>query len=91
MVSTPREIRAALAGQEVADFDREYRRTMADAAESLDLSGVLSMLRRWQRVAWSTRNGSEAHHHMLATADVLRAGGNVVAESWEQTRARLGL
>ena len=89
--STPREIRAALRGQEVADFDREYRRTMADAAESLDLSGVVSMLRRWQRVAWSTQDDLDAHRHMLASVVKLGAGGGVVTESWQQTKARLGL
>jgi hypothetical protein len=89
--STPREIRAALTGAEVADFDREYRRTMADAAESLDLSGVVSMLRRWQRVVWSTRDDPDAHRHMLACADELDAGGDVATESWQQTKASLGL
>jgi uncharacterized protein DUF6247 len=47
--STPREIRATLTGEEIAHFDREYRQAMADAAESLDLSGVLSMLRHCLR------------------------------------------
>src|ERR1700761_5504424 len=89
--STPREVRAALRGQEVADFDREYRRTMADAAESLDLSGVVSMLQRWQRVAWSTQDDPDAHRHMLVSADKLRAGDHVATESWQQTKARLGL
>jgi hypothetical protein len=89
--STPREIRAALSGQEVADFDREYRRTMADAAESLDLSGVVSMLRRWQRVAWSTQDDPDAHRHMLASADRLSAGGDVATEPWQQAKARLDL
>jgi hypothetical protein len=89
--SSPREIRAALNGQEVADFDREYRRTMADAAECLDLSGVVSMLQRWQRVAWSTQDDPDAHRHMLASADRLGAGGDVATESWQQTKARLGL
>jgi hypothetical protein len=89
--STPREIRAALTGAEVADFDREYRRTVDDAAESLDLSGVVSMLRRWQRIAWSTRDDPDAHRHMLACADELNAGGVVATESWQQTKASLGL
>ncbi len=89
--STPREIRAALIGEEVAHFDREYRRAMADAAESLDLSGVVSMLKRWQRVAWSTQDDPEAHRHMLACADELTAGGDAATESWQQTKARLGL
>ncbi len=60
-------------------------------AESLDLSGVASMLKRWQRVAWSTRDDPEAHRHMLACADELNAGGAVATESWEQTKARLSL
>ncbi len=90
-VSTPREIRAALTGEEIAHFDREYRQMMADAAESFDLSGVVSMLKRWQRVAWSTQNEPEAHGHMLACADELNTGGDVATESWQVTRARLYL
>jgi hypothetical protein len=89
--STPREIRAALIGEEIAHFDREYRHAMADAAESLDLSGVVSMLRRWQRVAWSTQDDPDAHRHMLACADELNAGGDVAIESWRATKARLSL
>ena len=64
---------------------------MADAAESLDLSGVVSMLKRWQRVAWSTRDDPDAHRHMLACADELNAGHDIATESWRQTKARLGL
>ncbi|HXL90474.1 MAG TPA: DUF6247 family protein [Streptosporangiaceae bacterium] len=87
----PRNIRAALIGSEVADFDSEYRRTMAEAAETLDLSPVLSMLMRWQRVALSTRDDPDAHRHMLAAAARLNAGGAVATESWQETKARLGL
>lgn len=87
--STPREIRAALIGEEIAHFDREYRQAMTDAAESLDLSGVVSMLKRWQRVAWSTQDDPEAHRQMLACADELNAGGDVTTEPWQQTKARL--
>lgn len=89
--STPREIRAALTGEETAHFDREYRRAMADAAESLDLSCVISMLTRWQRVAWSTQDDPEAHRYMLTCADELNTGGDVATESWRATKARLGL
>jgi len=89
--STPREIRAALTGEEIAHFDREYRRAMAEAAESLDLSGVVSMLKRWQRVAWSTRDDLDAHRQMLARADEFNAGGDVATEPWQRTKARLGL
>lgn len=89
--TTPRDIRAALIGDEIGDFDREYRYTMAEAAETLDLSPVLAMLRRWQRVAWSTQDNPEAHEHMLASAATLNAGGTVTAEPWHETKARLGL
>jgi len=69
----------------------QIRPAMADAAESLDLSGVVSMLRRWQRVAWSTQDDPDAHRHMLACADELNAGGDVATESWQATKARLSL
>src|SRR5260370_24277469 len=58
--SSPREIRAALVGEEAGHFDREYRQAMADAAESLDLSGVLAMLERWRRGARPTRDDPAA-------------------------------
>jgi hypothetical protein len=89
--STPREIRAALTGEEIGDFDREYRQTMADAAESLDLSGVLAMLERWRRIAWSTRNDPDAHRWMLESAARLTSGEDVSTVPWEQVKAELGL
>ena len=47
------------------------------------------MLKRWQRVAWSTQNDPEAHRHMLACAGELNAGGDVATESWQVTKARV--
>jgi Family of unknown function (DUF6247) len=88
--SSPREIRAALIGEEVGHFDREYRQVMADAAESLDLSGVLAMLERWRRVAWSSSD-PDAHRAMLDNAARLSAGEGVATVPWEQVKARLGL
>jgi len=89
--SVPREIRAALIGEEIADFDREYRQVLDEAAETLDLVGVLGMLKRWQRVAWSSGENPDAHRRMLGHASRLGAGGAVATEQWQQTRARLGL
>lgn len=88
--STPREIRAALTGEEIGHFDREYRQAMADAAESLDLSGVLAMLERWRRVAWSTRNDPDAHRSMLEAAARLSSGEDVATVPWEQVKAEFG-
>ena len=89
--SAPRAIRSALTGEEIGHFDREYRQVMADAAESLDLSGVLATLERWRRVAWSTQDDPDAHQRMLENADRLNARENVTAVPWDQVKARLGL
>jgi hypothetical protein len=89
--ATPHAIRSALVGDEVGDFDREYRQALAEAAETLDLSGVLDMLRRWQRVAWSAQDDPEAHRRMLERADQLAAGQDIATESWQETKRRLGL
>jgi hypothetical protein len=78
-------------GEEVGHFDREYRQVMADAAESLDLAGVLEMLERWRRVAWSRSDDPDAHRTMLDNAARLNAGEGVATVPWEQVKARLGL
>jgi len=64
---------------------------MADAAESLDLSGVLATLERWRRVAWCTQDDPDAHHRMLEHADRLNASQDITAVPWDQVKARLGL
>jgi hypothetical protein len=63
----------------------------ADAAESLDLSGVLAMLERWRRVARSAQDNPDAHQRMLRNAARLNAGEAVTTVPWEQAKARLGL
>jgi len=66
---------------------------MAQATETLDLTGVLQLLERWQRVAESSRD-VRAHRRMLERADRLGRGdsaGEVSTEAWSVTRARLGL
>src|SRR6266702_1947231 len=81
--STPREIRAALIGEEIAHFDREYRQAMDDAAESLDLSGGVSVLKRCERTVRVTEPGA-----LEGGADAARVGeprlghpaGEIIAE-----------
>jgi hypothetical protein len=63
---------------------------MADATETLDLTGVLAVLQRGQRVAWSSR-AERAHRRLLDHADQLNSGSDLATESWQQTKARLGL
>lgn len=88
--SSPQAIRAALLPEEVGNFDREYRREMAAAIETLDLTPVIEMLARWQLVVRSSQD-PQAHRRMLAHAAILNAGGDIPRTSWEETKARLGL
>jgi hypothetical protein len=89
----PRSIRDVLLPEEAGDFDREYRAAMAQATESLELTGVLQLLERWRRVAESSRD-TQAHQRMLHNADLLgraSTAGEVTTEAWPATRSRLGL
>jgi Family of unknown function (DUF6247) len=88
---TPRKIRAQLLPEEAGDFDREYRRVMAEATESLDLTPVLEMLGRWGRVARLTEHDPQAHRRMLRTATALNAGEAVPMLAWDQVKGELGL
>jgi hypothetical protein len=74
----PRAIRRRLLLEEAGEFDREYRRVMSDAMETLDLNPVLEMLRRWELIARMTEHDPEAHRRMLRTA----AAKPAVAEDW---------
>jgi hypothetical protein len=89
----PRSIRDVLLPEEAGDFDREYRAAMAQATESLELTGVLQLLERWRRVAESSRD-AQAHRRMLRNADLFGRADSVsevTTEPWSVTRSRLGL
>jgi hypothetical protein len=88
---TPSAIRAQLLPEEAGDFDREYRRVMAEATETLNLTPVLEMLRRWERVARLTTHDPQAHRRMLRTAAAMNAGDDVPMVSWDQVKGDLGL
>jgi dihydropteroate synthase len=85
-----RAIRAQLLTEEAGDFDREYRRVMTEATETLDLTPVLEMLRRWERVARLTAHDPQAHRRMLRAADALNAGEDAPMVSWERVKSELG-
>jgi hypothetical protein len=92
--ASPREVMAALAPEERADFDRQWRQALAKAADSLDLADVLDVLDSWRRRATITNYLSHnGYREMLARADrILRTGepepGSV---PWSQLKAELGL
>ena len=74
--TTPAAIRDALIDEERAAFERAYQDAMAEAAQTLDLTRVLNVLRNYHRIAWLTqRQGPEAHRRMLdQVAHTLRTG-----------------
>jgi hypothetical protein len=94
---TPRAIRAALLPEEVGDFDRAWRAALAEAAETLDLTGVYKTLENWRRIARMTQADPEAHRRMLRQAEhtlrtgELPAGSVPIDEVKALIRERLGL
>lgn len=87
----PRSIRGRLLPEEAGDFDREYRRVMAEAIEALDLNPVLDMLTRWERVALLTEDDPEGYEQMLSTSERLNAGENLSTRPWAEVKRELGL
>lgn len=95
--TSPAAIRDALIDEERAEFERAYQDALAEAAETLDLSRVLDVLRDFHRIAWLTRQqGAEAHRRMLNNvAHAVRTGeappGSASAEDVKALiRKRLG-
>ncbi len=87
--TTPAAIRDALIDEERAEFESAYREALAEAAEILDLTRVLEVLRNYHRIAWLTqRQGPEAHRRMLdKAAEIMRTGQNPDAVPIEDVKA----
>jgi Family of unknown function (DUF6247) len=87
---TPAGVRAALSGQDRAEFERDYRAALGRAAAEFDLTPVHELLERWwQRAVLAADR--PAHRRMLAAAAELRAGRPVASVPWTDARADLGL
>jgi hypothetical protein len=91
--ASPAEVRAALIPEEAAEFEREWRRVLARAAETLELSEVLETLESWRRVARLTAAaGAHGHRAMYRRAAARLTGEDIPAdEPVARTKARLGL
>jgi hypothetical protein len=92
--ASPARIRAALTAEDAEAFDRQWRRLMARATETLDLAEVQQALEDWRRVAWLTAElGPEGYRRMLQSAgERLRTGSRADgAVPWTQLKAELGL
>ncbi|MHA6617940.1 DUF6247 family protein [Pseudonocardia sp. DLS-67] len=88
--TTPAAIRDALIDEERAEFERAYREAIDEAAQTMDLTRVLDVLRNYHRIAWLTqRQGVAAHRRMLdRAAAILQAGSNPDGIPAEDVRAR---
>lgn len=68
--ASPAVLRAALAPEDAAVFDLQWREAMAAAADTLDLTGVHALLDAWRPVAWLTSaRGVAGYRRVLARAD----------------------
>ncbi|MGH3833813.1 MAG: DUF6247 family protein [Pseudonocardiaceae bacterium] len=87
----PRAIRQALLAEEAGQFDSEWRTAMSRSAESLDLTEVYTVLRRWREIAALTQADPGTHRRMLLRADQILAGherGTVTADQMREMIAR---
>lgn len=87
--TTPAAIRDALIDEERAEFERAYQQALTEAAETLDLTRVLDVLRNYHRIAWLTQQqGPEAHRRLLdKAAEILRTRRNPDAVPIEDVKA----
>lgn len=93
--ASPRAIHDSLTiSEDRAAFDREYKRALVTAAETMELAGVHAMLEQWRRRAWVTHD-LEVYQRMMDRVDRLRRGEDVSSVPVEEVRAvireRLGL
>ncbi|MGH3932592.1 MAG: DUF6247 family protein [Pseudonocardiaceae bacterium] len=90
----PRAIRAALLAEEREGFDQAYRRALAEAADTLELSGVLDTLEHWRRRAIISAD-PQAYRGMLRRAAQLLSGDEVPEDEplaqLKERLARLGV
>lgn len=90
----PRAIRAALIAEEREEFDQAYRRALAEAAETLELAGVLDTLEHWRRRAIMSAD-PQAYRRMLRRAAHLLSGEDVPEDEplarLKERLARLGV
>lgn len=90
--AAPRAIRDALIDSERDEFEQAYREAMAEAATTLDLTGVLRVLDAYAAIARKTQqHGVEAHRRMLAAVHYALATGEPPPGSkpWSKLKAEL--
>jgi hypothetical protein len=92
--ATSAQIRDALASEDAAEFDRQWRDVMHRATDRLDLSEVHEILDSWRRIAWltSVRGPKGYRQTMASTEERLRTGERGAGSMpWHQLKVELGL
>jgi hypothetical protein len=88
---TPQAIRAVLLPEEVGDFDAGFRRVMAEATETLDLSKIDDFIEHWWVIACFSLD-PVAHRRANEIGERLRRGEDVAGFiSLEEALAMLGV
>jgi hypothetical protein len=68
------------------EFDREYKRALATAAETMELAGVHAMLEQSRRRAWVTHD-LKAYQRMMDRVERLRRSEALPSVPVEEIRA----
>jgi hypothetical protein len=88
--NTPQAIRDALVGSERSEFEQRYAEEMATAAHSLNLTGVLTVLETYRKIAEITqRQGPQAHQRMLDQVARLQRGEDIPTVSALEHKAHI--
>ena len=89
--AAPAAIRAALMATDQGPFDTAYAAALAEARQSLDLSGLFETLEHWRRVAVLQSDPVNYVRMVLRVAETLTGEPVPDGEPLELTRAKAGL
>ncbi|MGH9216778.1 MAG: DUF6247 family protein [Acidimicrobiales bacterium] len=89
--ASPRAIRAALLPVERARFEAAYEAALAESRESMDLTGLFTMLEHWRRVA-VLQSDPEGYRRVVRRAAEALTGEEITAdEPLEVSRVKAGM
>jgi Family of unknown function (DUF6247) len=89
--ASPRAIRAALLPADRTTFEAAYEAALTESRESLDLTGLFTMLEHWRRVA-VLQSDPEGYRRVVRRAAGALTGEEIPAdEPLEVTRAKAGM
>ncbi|MBP2327066.1 hypothetical protein JOF56_007451 [Kibdelosporangium banguiense] len=90
--NTPQAIRDALIGSERREFEQRYAEEMAAAAHTLNLTGVLTVLDTYRKIADITqRQGPQTHQRMLDQVARLQNGQDVSTVPGQEHKAQINM